>query len=240
MTLYGPIEGVLVVEFVVVEVVVVVVSGEPLLDVLTTQLWVKPELDVQSVVDPALTLLLEHTGALPSVALQLSLELLLDAADPELVLLVLEVHVVVVPVPDVTTVHPAGRLNELGVLPELVELDDPPLLKLEDPPLLDPPRLELDDPPPLELDDPLPELLELLLEELYEPWLPDTEPSSARATCVDDAEPRTLGSAVAPASSRTAAGRAISRVGRIFMRYLAIKPFRGSVKTPSVYWRLVQ
>ena len=159
MTLYGPIEGVLVVELVVVEVVVVVVSGEPLLDVLTTQLWVEPELDVQSVVDPALKVLLEHTGALPSVALQLSLELLLDAADPELVLLVLEVHVVVVPLPDVMTAHPAGMLKVLGVLPGL---DDPPLLELDDPPLLkldDPPLLELDDPPPLELDDP--PLLEL-------------------------------------------------------------------------------
>ena len=121
----------------VVEVVVVVVSGEPLLDVLTTQLWAEPELDVQSTVDPALKLLLVHTGALSSVAVQLSLELLLDAPDSELLLLVLEVQVVVVPVPDVTTVHPAGMLKVLGVLPEL---DDPPLLELDDPPLL-----ELDD-----------------------------------------------------------------------------------------------
>jgi len=185
MTLYGPIEGVLVVELVVVEVVVVVVSGEPLLDVLTTQLWVEPELDVQSVVDPALKVLLEHTGALPSVAVQLSLELLLDALDPELLLLVLEVQVVVVPFPDVTTVHPAGRLNVLGMLPELLELSDPPLLKLDDPPLLEPdepPLLELNELPLLELDEPLPELPDVPLAELCEVSFVDTEPSCARAT----------------------------------------------------------
>ncbi len=193
-----------VVELVVVEAAVVVASGEPLPDVLNTQLWAEPELDVQLTVDPALKVLLVHTGALPSVAVQLSLELLLDALDPELLLLVLEVQVVVVPLPDVTIVHPAGRLDKLGTLPELLEFDDPPLLDPDDPPLLDPddpPLLKLDDPPPLELDElpllkllelnelPLlerdeipPELAELLLVVLYEPSLPDTDPTCARAT----------------------------------------------------------
>lgn len=229
----------------VVEVVVVVVSDEPWPDVLNTQLWAEPELDVQLTVDPALKVLLVHAGALPSVAVQLSLELLLDALDPELLLLALEVQVVVVPLPDVTIVHPAGRLDKVGALPELLEFDDPPLLDPDDLPLL-----KLDDPPPLELDElpllkllelnelPLlerdeipPELAELLLVELYEPSLPDTEPTCARATWVDRAEPRPAGSAIAPARSSSAAGKAIARVGKNFMRYLASEPFRVSVKT---------
>lgn len=239
-------------------VVVVVVTGAVLLDVLTTQLGAEPDCDVQFIVDPVLNVLLVHTGAVPSEAVQSPVELLLDALEPEPALLVLEVQVVMAPLPDIVTVHPGrvvivfGALMELLGLedplvlelddPLLLKLDDPPLLKLDDPPLDDPPLLELDDPPLLELDDPpllkldepLPELAELLLVEPDELSLADTELSCARAICAGEIRPRPAGSAVAPATSSTPTGRASRRAGenfiRSFVRNLTVKPFRGSVR----------
>jgi len=248
---------------VLVDVVVVVVStGDVLPDVLTAQLGAELEPDVQLIVDPVLNVLLVQTDAAPSVAVQLPVELLLDTLDPELVLLKLEVQVVMAPLPDIVTMHPGGALSVLGVLPELLELDDPLLLELDDPLLLelddplllelddpllleldDPLLLELDDPllleldelPLLELDEPLPELAEVLLVEPDELSLADTELSWARATCTDEVRLRPTGSAVAPARSSTATGRAIRRAGenciRSFMRNLAVKPFHGSART---------
>ena len=235
-----------VVAVVLVDVVVLVVStGDVLLDVLTTQLPAVSDPDVQLIVDPVLNVLLVHWGAVPSVAVQLPVELLLDTLEPELVLLRLEVQVVMSPLADVVTVHPGGTWGVLGVLPELTELgdplllevddppllelddplllklDDPPLLKLDDPPLLkldDPPLLKLDDPPLLKLDEPLPELAELLLVEPDEPSLADTELSCARATCADEVRPRPAGSAIAPATSSAATGRAIRRAAEDFIR----------------------
>ena len=228
-------------------------------DVLATQLGAVSELDVQLIVDPVLNVLLVHTGAVPSLAVQLPVELLPDTLEPELLLLVLELQAVWVPLSDVVTVHPDGTFSVLGVLPELLELDDPlllelddplllklddpPLLKLDDPPLVDPPLLELDDPPLLELDDPpllkldepLPELAELLLVEPDELSLADTELSCARAICADEIRPRPAGNAVVPATSSTPTGRASRRAGenfiRSFMRNLTVKPFRGSVRS---------
>jgi len=239
---------------VLVDVVVLVVStGDVLLDVLTTQLPAVSDPDVQLIVDPVLNVLLVHWGAVPSVAVQLPVELLLDTLEPELVLLRLEVQVVMSPLADVVTVHPGGTWGVLGVLPELtelgdplllevddppllelddlllLELDDPLLLKLDDPPLLklddplllkldDPPLLKLDDPPLLKLDEPLPELAELLLVEPDEPSLADTELSCARATCTDEVRPRPAGSAIAPATSSAATGRAIRRAAEDSIR----------------------
>ena len=222
-----------------VDVVVVVVStGDVLPDVLTAQLGAELEPDVQLIVDPVLNVLLVQTDAAPSVAVQLPVELLLDTLDPELVLLKLEVQVVMAPLPDVVTMHPGGALSVLGVLPELLELDDSLLLELDDPLLLELdelPLLELDELPLLELDEPLPELAELLLVEPDELSLADTELSWARATCTDEVRLRPTGSAVAPARSSTATGRAIRRAGenciRSFMRNLAVKPFHGSART---------
>ncbi len=222
-----------------VDVVVVVVStGDVLPDVLTAQLGAELEPDVQLIVDPVLNVLLVQTDAAPSVAVQLPVELLLDTLDPELVLLKLEVQVVMAPLPDVVTMHPGGALSVLGVLPELLELDDSLLLELDDPLLLELdelPLLELDELPLLELDEPLPELAELLLVEPDELSLADTELSWARATCTDEVRLRPNGSAVAPVRSSTATGRAIRRAGenciRSFMRNLAVKPFHGSVRT---------
>jgi len=216
---------------VLVDVVVVVVStGDVLPDVLTAQLGAELEPDVQLIVDPVLNVLLVQTDVAPSVAVQLPVELLLDTLDPELVLLKLEVQVVMAPLPDVVTMHPGGVLSVLGVLPELLELDDPLLLELDDPLLL-----ELDDPLLLELDEPLPELAEPLLVEPDELSLADTELSWARATCTGEVRLRPNGSAVAPVRSSTATGRAIRRAGenciRSFMRNLAVKPFHGSVRT---------
>ncbi|MDQ2744809.1 MAG: hypothetical protein M3Z66_21290, partial [Chloroflexota bacterium] len=118
--------------------------------------------------------------------------------------------------------------------PPLLELDDPPLLKLDDPPLLeldDPPLLELDELRPLELDESLLELAELLLLEPDEFSLVDTELSCARATCANEARPGLAESAVAPATSSTATGRAIKRAGenfiRSFVRNLTVEPFPG-------------
>jgi len=240
---------------VLVDVVVVVVStGDVLPDVLTAQLGAELEPDVQLIVDPVLNVLLVQTDAAPSVAVQLPVELLLDTLDPELVLLKLEVQVVMAPLPDVVTMHPGGALSVLGVLPELLELDDSLLLELDDPLLLELdelplleldelplleldelPLLELDELPLLELDEPLPELAELLLVEPDELSLADTELSWARATCTDEVRLRPNGSAVAPVRSSTATGRAIRRAGenciRFFMRNLAVKPFHGSVRT---------
>jgi len=224
---------------VLVDVVVVVVStGDVLPDVLTAQLGAELEPDVQLIVDPVLNVLLVQTDAAPSVAVQLPVELLLDTLDPELVLLKLEVQVVMAPLPDVVTMHPGGALSVLGVLPELLELDDSLLLELDDPLLLELdelPLLELDELPLLELDEPLPELAELLLVEPDELSLADTELSWARATCTDEVRLRPNGSAVAPVRSSTATGRAIRRAGenciRSFMRNLAVKPFHGSVRT---------
>jgi len=230
---------------VLVDVVVVVVTGDVVPDVLDTQLGTVSELDVQLIVDPVLNVLLVHTGAVPSLAVQLPVELLPDTLEPELLLLVLELQAVVVPLSDVVTVHPDGAISVLGVLPELLELDDPLLLELDDPPLLelddplllelddplllelddpllleldDPLLLKLDDPPLLKLDEPLPELPELLLVEPDEPSLADTELSCARATCTDEARPRPAGSAVAPATRSTAIGRAIRRAGENIIR----------------------
>ncbi len=222
-----------------VDVVVVVVStGDVLPDVLTAQLGAELEPDVQLIVDPVLNVLLVQTDAAPSVAVQLPVELLLDTLDPELVLLKLEVQVVMAPLPDVVTMHPGGALSVLGVLPELLELDDSLLLELDDPLLLELdelPLLELDELPLLELDEPLPELAELLLVEPDELSLADTELSWARATCTDEVRLRPNGSAVAPVRSSTATGRAIRRAGenciRSFMRNLAVKPFHGSART---------
>jgi len=224
---------------VLVDVVVVVVStGDVLPDVLTAQLGAELEPDVQLIVDPVLNVLLVQTDAAPSVAVQLPVELLLDTLDPELVLLKLEVQVVMAPLPDVVTMHPGGALSVLGVLPELLELDDSLLLELDDPLLLELdelPLLELDELPLLELDEPLPELAELLLVEPDELSLADTELSWARATCTDEVRLRPNGSAVAPVRSSTATGRAIRRAGenciRSFMRNLAVKPFHGSART---------
>jgi len=223
---------------VLVDVVVLVVStGDVLLDVLTTQLPAVSDPDVQLIVDPVLNVLLVHWGAVPSVAVQLPVELLLDTLEPELVLLRLEVQVVMSPLADVVTVHPGGTWGVLGVLPELTELGDPLLLEVDDPPLLelddlllpelddplllkldDPPLLKLDDPPLLKLDEPLPELAELLLVEPDEPSLADTELSCARATCTDEVRPRPAGSAIAPATSSAATGRAIRRAAEDFIR----------------------
>ena len=217
---------------------VVVSTGDVLPDVLTAQLGAELEPDVQLIVDPVLNVLLVQTDAAPSVAVQLPVELLLDTLDPELVLLKLEVQVVMAPLPDVVTMHPGGALSVLGVLPELLELDDSLLLELDDPLLLELdelPLLELDELPLLELDEPLPELAELLLVEPDELSLADTELSWARATCTDEVRLRPNGSAVAPVRSSTATGRAIRRAGenciRSFMRNLAVKPFHGSVRT---------
>jgi len=223
---------------VLVDVVVLVVStGDVLLDVLTTQLPAVSDPDVQLIVDPVLNVLLVHWGAVPSVAVQMPVELLLDTLEPELVLLRLEVQVVMSPLADVVTVHPGGIWGVLGVLSELTELGDPLLLEVDDPPLLelddllllelddplllkldDPPLLKLDDPPLLKLDEPLPELAELLLVEPDEPSLADTELSCARATCTDEVRPRPAGSAIAPATSSAASGRAIRRAGEDFIR----------------------
>lgn len=240
-----------------------------MLDVPATQVRAEPDCAVQLIVDPVLIVLLEHRGAMLPAAVQLPVELLLDTLEPELVLLVLEAHVVMVLLPDVATVHPGGASSVLGVLPEPLELDDPLLLKVDDPPLLelddppplkleDPPLLELDDPPPLKLDDPpllelddpplleleelrpleldesLLELAELLLVEPDELSLVDTELSCARATCANEAWPGLAGSAVAPATSSTATGRAIRRADksfiRSFVRILTVEPFLESVR----------
>ena len=224
-----------------------------MLDEPATQVRAEPDCAVQLIVDPVLIVLLVHRGAMLPAAVQLPVELLLDTLEPELVLLVLEAQVVMVLLPDIVTVHPNGVVTVFGALMELLELEDPleleledpPLLELDDPPLLkldDPPLLELDDPPlleldelrPLELDESLPELAELLLVEPDELSLVDTELSCARATCANEAWPGLAGSAVAPATSSTATGRAIGRADenfiRFFVRILTVEPFLESVR----------
>lgn len=90
------------------DVVVVTVPGDVVLDVPATQVRAEPDCAVQLIVDPVLIVLLEHRGAMLPAAVQLPVELLLDTLEPELVLLVLEAHVVMVLLPDVATVHPGG------------------------------------------------------------------------------------------------------------------------------------
>lgn len=93
---------------VLVDVVVVMVTGDVVLDVPATQVRAEPDCAVQLIVDPVLIVLLVHSGVVPPVAVQLPVELLLDRLEPELVLLVLEAQVVMVLLPDIATVHPGG------------------------------------------------------------------------------------------------------------------------------------
>lgn len=79
-----------------------------MLDVLVTQVRAEPVCAVQLIVDPVLIVLLVHRGAVLPAAVQLPVELLLDTLEPELVLLVLDAHVVMAPPPEVATVHPGG------------------------------------------------------------------------------------------------------------------------------------